>query len=324
MRRISEPATGGIRRVAILPAFCLVLGCFAADSDLQPGVVDQPRPAPRPAELATATLSSFTPEPVGLSDGEWQGEPYVAGGASRPALTLIVMPTLTADLDQDGVEEAVAFVSQTSGGTGNNLYLTAFVRQGDGVVERASVLIGDRVQIRSARIEAGLVRVQVVEAGPSDAACCPGDKADRSWSLESTGWVEQPRVDDGRLSPDDLDGMTWRLVGFSWDERVPPQPQITLETRQGTLSGSSGCNHYTSSLTAGDSLGDLEIAPVASTRKACPPDIMELEQRYLLALGAVNRHSFLMGQLALTYVLDQQWYTLRFSAADPAASPTDD
>ncbi len=50
----------------------------------------------------------------------------------------------------------------------------------------------------------------------------------------------------------------------------------------GTLSGSAGCNRFTGGYTTnGDS---IEIGPLASTRKACEPDVMTQEAAYLAAL----------------------------------------
>ncbi len=77
-------------------------------------------------ELRTARLIGFDQE-VELVDGAWEGPPYVEGGASRPALNLLDLDPLSGDLDGDGLQEAVSIVSQTSGGTGNNLHLVAFV-----------------------------------------------------------------------------------------------------------------------------------------------------------------------------------------------------
>ena len=56
----------------------------------------------------------------------------------------------------------------------------------------------------------------------------------------------------------------------------------------GMLSGSSGCNTYTSEYTTDK--GAIEIAAVAGTKKACaePAGVMEQEASYLALLPAVK------------------------------------
>jgi heat shock protein HslJ len=47
--------------------------------------------------------------------------------------------------------------------------------------------------------------------------------------------------------------------------------------------------------------GEIDIGPPAATKMACPPEQMDLEQRFLAELEKVNRYSFMAGQLALTW-----------------------
>ena len=56
----------------------------------------------------------------------------------------------------------------------------------------------------------------------------------------------------------------------------------------GSLTGSAGCNNYTTSYTADE--GTITIEPPGSTRKLCPePEgIMEQESAYLAALEAAE------------------------------------
>jgi heat shock protein HslJ len=58
------------------------------------------------------------------------------------------------------------------------------------------------------------------------------------------------------------------------------------------------------SITAGDMPGDLTIGLLAGTMMACPPEIMELEDRYRGQLEKVHTFGFLNGKLALTYEKD--------------------
>jgi heat shock protein HslJ len=52
----------------------------------------------------------------------------------------------------------------------------------------------------------------------------------------------------------------------------------------GTLTGTAGCNRYSSAYTTDGAA--LAIRPAALTRRACPAPILEQEQQYVAALGA--------------------------------------
>ena len=60
----------------------------------------------------------------------------------------------------------------------------------------------------------------------------------------------------------------------------------------GSLTGSAGCNNYTTSYTA--DTGDIQIEPAASTRKLCPePEgVIEQESAFLAALDAGETYGF--------------------------------
>ena len=54
----------------------------------------------------------------------------------------------------------------------------------------------------------------------------------------------------------------------------------------GVVGGSSGCNRFTGAYTQKDE--ELTLGPLASTRMACPPEVMEREQQFLTMLGQVR------------------------------------
>jgi heat shock protein HslJ len=87
--------------------------------------------------------------------------------------------------------------------------------------------------------------------------------------------------------PVSLTGTEWSATGVNnGKEAVVSLAEGTTLTAtfadDGTLSGSAGCNRFTGGYTTnGDS---IEIGPLASTRKACEPDVMTQEAAYLAAL----------------------------------------
>ena len=55
---------------------------------------------------------------ITLKDGKWSGKPYVQGAASRPTAGLIKNFTLSGDIDDNGIQERVVFLWESSGGSG--------------------------------------------------------------------------------------------------------------------------------------------------------------------------------------------------------------
>ena len=85
----------------------------------------------------------------------------------------------------------------------------------------------------------------------------------------------------------------WKLKWFG-DTPInqPPGADINLRFAVGTMAGNSGCNEYTGSYERGAEDKSLVMGEVASTRKACPDDVMSAEQRYLGMLRSVSRYEF--------------------------------
>ena len=81
-----------------------------------------------------------------------------------------------------------------------------------------------------------------------------------------------------------------------------PLPGTTITAKfaaEGTLSGSAGCNSYTTSYTL--EAGSIQIDPPAATKKACasPEGVMEQEDAYLTALPTATHFRVDGGALSL-------------------------
>lgn len=278
------------------------------------------RPAPSWQEGANAAYAGVFDEDIVMADGIWVGEPYVEGGASAPRAGLAAGFLLAGDLDGDPSEEAVVLVWSSTGGSGTFDYLAILDRDADGaVINRATAPLGDRVKVRSAAIEGGRVVVDVVQAGPEDAACCPGQKMRRTFALEGEAMQETSTEDEGRLSLADLAG-EWKLLRLGNDEAMPEGIEITLQFQDTTIAGKAACNRYTGSVAPGDSPGSLSLAgPMAMTRMMCPPLLMEWEQRYAAALEGLAQFTFVAGKLVLSWRADDESGTLVFARAEGEA-----
>jgi len=289
--------------IAVAMALLLSLPGFAAT------------PPPVLGAMANTTYPGLMENPVTLHDGVWEGVPYVTGGASRPRVILVPGFRIAGDLDDDGIPEAVVLLAVSLGGSGTFSYLAAVSHADDGLVVRAVALLGDRVQVRYARIDSGQLLIDTVEAGEDDAACCPGEKRLRRWQLVGEVLEELSAEMLGRLGLEDLGGgITWRLTHLDRDDRVRAVKSPTLVYEDGRLTGFAGCNRYFSAITASAGPGEVKLGPVGSTQMACEPDAMKLETIYLQRLGEVGKFSFIGSQLALTYLHNEQIGTLLFVA----------
>ena len=279
--------------------------------------------APKALELANATYSGIMNDPVTLSGGRWEGAPYVEDGASRPTVGLIDHFILTGDLDGDALDEAVTLLWESSGGSGNRLYLAAVARNDEAITNLGTAMIGDRVQIRSGTIEESTITLDIVRAGPEDAACCPTEKALVTWTLGEDGLN---RVEDeitGTVSLADLGGHEWVLLELGRDQPLPDDVEISMVFRDDRVSGSSGCNDYFAGVEA-PGPGEIEFNGMGATRMACPEPAMDLERRYLSSLAGASGYRFLAGRLVLTCDTDEGPQALVFTAKNnPAESPAE-
>ena len=102
------------------------------------------------------------------------------------------------------------------------------------------------------------------------------------------------------VSLDTLAGTTWVLRAWNLNEPAPAQPVVTLSYAAGRFSGNSGCNRYTTTVTPGNTPGELQVGLVAGTRMACPDPQSAVETRFLQQLQAAQRFGIKSGQLAIS------------------------
>jgi heat shock protein HslJ len=300
---MQKPIAGGLVAAAVGLAVAWTADAVAEDA------VDSAS-APTWAELSVAAYLGFEDlEEVTLVDGKWQGEPYVEGGAAAPSVWLDRRFYLAGDLDGDDKEEAVVHLAQSSGGTGNYGYLVVMARAGDGLVQKGISMVGDRVQIRAARLAGSTIELDVLQAGPEDGMCCPSQLATRVFTMGVNGLAETGSSVIGTLSLETLEGTNWVLQDDNADSELPP---ITLVFDSGKVSGSAGCNRFNGTVTGGVTASNIQVGPLMTTRMACPGPLMQREQDFLERLGQSEVFSFMSGDLVLSGASGR----LDFSPAD--------
>lgn len=297
------------RQVAMVVGLASLLSCSHLPSN-----ASDTEPTLAQARQATYRGLADVPETVTLRDGVWEGEPYVVGGASRPRVVLAEPFHVMGDLDDDGHDETVVLLSFSGGGSGEFVYFAVLDAKEGRVHNTATTPLGDRVKVVEAEVQGSTLRARLLQAGPNDAACCPGDLITRAWRLDPEQGLQPVAIDADtqRLTPDALSATTWRLRAWAFNEPVQGEVVPTLQVEGDRIGGFGGCNRYFASVKGGKQPGDLEIGPVGATRMACPDPGMAIEDRFLAVLSKVTKFTFLGGQLALSYTDDQGAGTLLF------------
>jgi heat shock protein HslJ len=270
-----------------------------------------PPPAPTLEQLKSATVSGVFEQAITLADGRYEGQPAAPSAAARPTALLWEPTFATADLDGQVGTEAVAMLSSNSGGSGEFVYLAVFGMRDGALANLATVPVGDRVKLQSLWLERGRVIMDVIEAGPNDAACCPTQVARKTFGYDGGAFKQVSSEVRGMLALSMLSANEWTLVemdGQPVPKDVDP-PLVHFEAQK--LRGFAGCNRFTASV-AETKPGEIDIGAAAAERKACPPPQMELEQKFLTRLDAVNSYSYVAGQLALTWADGDRIGTLLF------------
>ncbi|PSV48405.1 META domain-containing protein [Photobacterium indicum] len=256
---------------------------------------------------------------VVLNNGLWVGEPYQPGGAVAPQVMLIDGIKATGDLNGDGEDEAVVLLNYAPGGTGQFLNLAVMSKTGAQAPSKAdniaTIYVGDRVRVRDLQIKNGKIVLGVVQVGPKDSICCPGEVAERVWQLNGTTLQEvESNKQTSRLSPKTLAGNSWVLESWRYGESAYQSKPITLSFQDNKFVGQSGCNRYFATVKAGKMPGDISVSSLGSTRKACQdPKLSQNENRFLKQLADVHQFSYFAGKLALSYGQGSHYGVMIFS-----------
>jgi heat shock protein HslJ len=87
-------------------------------------------------------------------------------------------------------------------------------------------------------------------------------------------------------APVKLTGSAWQVTTLAGQDPLDDHP-ITIEfDTEGNIAGDGSCNRFGGTCAIeGDT---IKVGPLRSTRRACEPEIMEQEHKFLALLGAVT------------------------------------
>jgi len=209
--------------------------------------------------------------PIALVDGA--AETPAAAGSSSRVITRIWDEPVLADLNGDGVDDAVLILTHSTGGSGTFYYVAAAIASVDGYSGTAGLLLGDRIEPIAIEARDGKVSVRFMvrgigasladpptimrtrdfmyDGGPHDAGDDGGD--DGNGRL-----VEVAHDFEGEADPDSMTlGMhTWTWVETAYNDDMIVKPiqteAFTLTFADGRVQGATDCNHFSGAYTVDD------------------------------------------------------------------------
>jgi heat shock protein HslJ len=259
-----------------------------------------PPPAPTLEQVKGATISGVFDQAITFADGKYEGQPFEPGAASRPTAMIWEPMVVFGDGDGSPGNEAVVLLSSNSGGSGEFVYVAVLgVRDGK-LVNLGTAPVGDRAKVRNVWLEQGRIVMDLVEAGPKDAACCPTQMARKTYAMDGGALKQSKSEALGTVTIGTLATNEWQLAQIDGQPLAAGVKPPVIHFEVSSVRGFAGCNRFTAPVKE-VTPGVIDIGPAAATKMACPPEQMELEQKFLAQLDKVNGYSFMAGQLALSW-----------------------
>src|SRR5215831_622025 len=158
---------------------CALTTCLALGAAAQ---------APSLEELKNLTYSGLKVPagPITLKGGRWED------AAAKQNVTFVGNLRAVGDITGDAAEDAAVLLSTVSGAGGEFVDLAVVSRVNGQLKNVATAPVGPNVKPRALRIERRAVVIDVLQAGASDAMCCPSELATRTFVMSGTALHEQP------------------------------------------------------------------------------------------------------------------------------------
>jgi heat shock protein HslJ len=95
-----------------------------------------------------------------------------------------------------------------------------------------------------------------------------------------------------------LPGSAWKVITFAGQTPLADHPINFEFDNEGNIAGDGSCNRFGGTCQIeGDK---IEVGPLRSTRRACEPEVMQQEHKFLALLGAIAAWSIEGNELILT------------------------
>jgi heat shock protein HslJ len=289
-------------RAVVLLVFGLLAACAGKDAAAPPEAVGpaaaQPEPPTR-EQLLSATVTGVLPEAVALTNGRYDAPAGQLGAAPHSSVSLMQPTALFGDVDGAPPSEAVALLSAHTGGSGDVVHAAVFAMRDGQAQTIATAPVGEGVKVFRTWLERGKLHMDVVEARPEDAACCPTQLTRKAFAWQDGRLALLESTPVGYMSIQLLGATDWMLVEMDGQSLAEGLLPPTALIQYGKIIGFAGCNRYTGPI-AEPQAGKLDVGDVAVTKKACEPAANDLESRFLERLGQVEAYTLQAGQLVLS------------------------
>jgi len=99
-------------------------------------------------------------------------------------------------------------------------------------------------------------------------------------------------------APVTLPGSAWQVTTYAGQTPLADHP-ITFEfDTEGNIAGDASCNRFGGTCTIEGNT--IKVGPLRSTRRACEPEVMQQERKFLALLAAATTWSLEGDELVLT------------------------
>jgi hypothetical protein len=102
---------------------------------------------------------------------------------SAASLHIELLDGIDGDLNGDGLQDGVVVLLVDSGGSGSFRYLATLLNRDGVLVNNATLLLGDRVQVEDIAIDNNAVKLALLTHAPGDPLCCPTQQEDAIYRL---------------------------------------------------------------------------------------------------------------------------------------------
>jgi len=136
-----------------------------------------------------------------LSDGIFYRTPPTSQESPETYSTRLLDTVLYGDINLDGFEDAVVFLSTQNGGVGHFIEMAAVLNMNGSAHNVSTLYLGDRVVVQSGAVQDGLITLNLRVQGPNDGLCCPSQIATWNFHLDS-GQLVQISADTQPATPE--------------------------------------------------------------------------------------------------------------------------
>lgn len=217
-------------------------------------------------------------------------------GAASKQETRLLRSQQSPDLDGDGKSDHWIILSQSAGGSGQFVYLSAAIGSDESFSGTDSVLIGDRVQVEKITSDGNRVSVHYRSHSPSQALALPPDQTQIRDFLFDADSLRFAIIADipGEADPEKMypSMKTWHWqetrIGDSNVVRPKASKAFTLRLEpDGTAHISTDCNNHLGRYVITGKT--IHFKPMAGTSRFCADS---QENEFLSVLGRVSQYHF--------------------------------